>query len=384
MRSKPNYEEALKPTWRSPSPVLGLVLSVVALTLLGLVVLFSASLSPQAVGAFKKQIIFLGIALVAGVITARFDLDFFRARPVIITVAVLTFIILLAVLIPGVGIKVNGARRWLGGLGPMRLQPSELSKISLVFVLSAYLSAHQRQMHTFLKGFVIPGGIVAVFAGLIIVEPDFGTAFLCGIVGMAMMFLAGTRLLFLLPSIFGALGLFAIAIALDPVRAKRITSFLDVEAHKSDGAYQLWQGILAFAAGGIEGVGLGQGRQQLAFLPEAHTDFIFPIIGEELGLIFTLGVALLFLLIFVFGIAILRRAPTLHQFLLGAGSLLFICLQALINMGVVTGCLPTKGMSLPFISYGGSNLVVMFVFVGILLNCVQSWNRGPLVRATEM
>jgi len=151
-----------------------------------------------------------------------------------------------------------------------------------------------------------------------------------------------------------------------------------------DGAYQLWQGMLAFAAGGIEGVGLGSGRQQMSFLPEAHTDFIFPIIGEELGLYFTTGVVLLFLTIFLVGFLILRQAPNLFYFSLVLGSLLCIVLQAFINIGVVTGLLPTKGMSLPFISYGGSNLILMFALIGILLNCLRTWSVKPLVKASEL
>jgi len=152
----------------------------------------------------------------------------------------------------------------------------------------------------------------------------------------------------------------------------------------SSGAYQLWQGILAFGAGGLTGVGLGNGRQQFSFLPEAHTDFIFAILGEELGLLATLLVVALFLGIFVIGMIQLRRAPNLYQFLLGSGALFFITLQAIINLGVVTGCLPTKGMSLPFISYGGSNLVVMFVLTGLILNLFRLWAKPFVSKAREL
>ena len=341
---------------REKLSVVGILIAVSALTLLGLVVLFSASQSPQveSVGIFKRQIFLLILALGCGISVSFADLNKLKGSTLTWIIGGLAIIGLVCVLIPGLGVKVNGARRWLN-VGITRLQISEFAKIGMVFVLAEYLSANQRVLHTFWKGFCIPCGIVGLFAGLIIVEPDFGTAFLCGIVGLTLLFLGGVRMRFLIPSITCALTLFAVAVWLDPVRLRRITSFLDVEAHKTDGAYQLWQGILAFAAGGVSGVGLGQGRQQLAFLPEAHTDFIFPIIGEELGWIFTVGVALAFLLIFLLGMRQLRFAPNLHQFTLGAGSLLFLTLQALINMGVVTGCLPTKGMSLPFISYGGAN-----------------------------
>jgi len=198
-----------------------------------------------------------------------------------------------------------------------------------------------------------------------------------------MLFLAGLRLKFLIPTAVISLTLFSVAVYHDPIRLKRITSFLDVEGNRTDSAYQLWQGILAFGAGGIEGVGLGEGRQQMSFLPEAHTDFIFAIVGEELGFIFTAGVVVLFMTLFFIGFLQLNRAPNLYQYLLVVGALLFITFQALINIGVVTGCLPTKGMSLPFISYGGSNLVLMFTLTGIILNGFRSWDL-PILRSQRL
>ena len=195
-----------------------------------------------------------------------------------------------------------------------------------------------------------------------------------------MLFLAGVRLRFLIPTGIFALTLFAIAIYNDPVRLARITSFLNVDGNRADSSYQLWQGILAFVAGGFDGVGLGVGRQQMSFLPEAHTDFIFAIVGEELGFVFTAGVVILFMTLFFVGVMQLKRAPDLYQYLLVVGALLLITYQALINIGVVTGCLPTKGMSLPFISYGGSNLVLMFTLTGIILNGFRSWRMPTLAR----
>ena len=170
----------------------------------------------------------------------------------------------------------------------------------------------------------------------------------------------------------------------NPERLSSITSFLDVEANRSDSGYQLWQGILAFGVGGLSGVGLGSGRQQMSFLPEAHTDFIFAIIGEELGIFFTIGVVSLFLILLLVVILQLKHAPNLYQYLIVLGSILFIEFQALINIGVVTGCLPTKGMSLPFISYGGSNLVLMFVLISMILNCLSNWQESPIKKGREI
>ena len=198
------------------------------------------------------------------------------------------------------------------------------------------------------------------------------------------MFQSGTSLRWLLPIASLAICAFSLLVYFDPVRIRRVTSFLDVEANANDSAYQLWQGMLAFGVGGLDGVGLGMGRQQMHFLPEAHTDFIFPVIGEELGLICTMGIVLCFLFLFVLVSWRLRQAPRLYEYLLAMGSLLFICLQAIINMGVVTGSMPTKGMSLPFISYGGSNLMVTFVFLGLIINVFRNWDNPRVHQPREI
>lgn len=360
-----------------------LVLSVAALTVIGLVALSSAgkSFSSDSYFIFRRQLMWLVVALGAGGAAALVDLDWMRKLSWVMFGIAAALLIL--VLIPGIGVSVNGARRWLD-LGPMRLQPSDIAKVAMVFVMANYLGVHQRSATTFWKGFIVPSAILGVFVLLILAEPDFGTAFLCGLVGLAMLFLAGARWLYLVPSAIVALSAFSVAVYLDPVRLRRITAFMDVEGNKSDSSYQLWQGMVAFGTGGVDGIGLGNGRQQLAYLPEAHTDFIFPVIGEELGLVVTAGIVLLFFAIFFCGVIAVRKAPNLFQFLLVFGSLLFVTFQALINMGVVTGLLPTKGMSLPFISYGGSNLVVMFLFTGILLNCLRTWEESPLPKPREL
>lgn len=370
-------------TWRIPPIGLFLILIVFGLTFLGLVTLFSVSQSMQEdpTTLLRKQLIWLVIATLAGGVALFINLEALRQYAYLLGAGALVLLVL--VLIPGIGVEVNGARRWMD-FGFMRLQVSEIGKLGLIFALAHYLAAHRRDMERPVKGFLAPCGILGIFCGLIILEPDFGTAFLCGAVGGCLLFLAGVRLKYLIPTALGALTLFCVAVYHDPVRLQRITSFLDVEGNRSDSAYQLWQGILAFGAGGLHGVGLGEGRQQLSFLPEAHTDFIFAIVGEELGFPFTAGVVLLFLTLFFIGVLQLKRAPNLYQYLLVMGALLLITFQALINIGVVTGCLPTKGMSLPFISYGGSNLVLMFTLIGILLNGFRTWDLPSLRRQREL
>ena len=363
--------------WKVPLAGAFIILIVVSLTFLGLVVLYSASrsLATDPTLLLRKQLIWLGIALVACVATMFTNLSALRDYAYLLAGGAVLMLVL--VLVPGIGVRVNGAQRWVD-LGPMLLQVSEIGKLGLLLALAHYLAANRRYMDDILRGYIIPCSILAVICGLILIEPDFGTSFLCGVVGGLLLYMAGVRLKFLIPTAIFAIILFSIAVYNDPVRLQRITSFLDVEGNRSDSSYQLWQGILAFGAGGIDGVGLGAGRQQMAFLPEAHTDFIFAIVGEELGLIFTIGVVILFMLLFYVGVLQLKRAPDLYQYLLVMGALLFVTLQALINIGVVTGCLPTKGMSLPFISYGGSNLV------GIILNGFRAWEVPEMPRQREL
>lgn len=208
---------------------------------------------------------------------------------------------------------------------------------------------------------------------LVVLEPDFGTAALMMAVGLVLLFLAGARWRYILPTVTAVVAGFAVLVIHNPNRLRRMMEFLSEEK-----SYQLRQALAAYAAGGTEGTGLGQGRQQLSYLPEAHTDFIFSVIGEELGLAFTLGVVALFATILVCGLLHLRRAPNLFHFLLVGGCILLITVQAVINIGVVTGVFPTKGMSLPFISAGLSNLLLMGVLLGVIWNTHRTWGRAAL------
>jgi len=351
------------------------------LTMMGLVMLFSAGAVRGAQDLLFKQIVWVAVSLLVGGYAAIVNLDWLRNRTILIFGLCLFGLVL--TLLPGVGVKVNGAQRWIG-LGSLRIQPSEFAKIGMVLLLAKYFSEEQRMIGSLVKGFIVPSMLIGSVCGLIILQPDFGTCFLCGAVGAILMFQAGVGLKWLMPVAGLAVSVFSILVYFDPVRIRRVTSFLDVEANANDSAYQLWQGMLAFGVGGIQGVGLGMGRQQMYFLPEAHTDFIFPVIGEELGLIATLFILIAFFILF-FSVGVkLRQVSRLHEYLLAMGSLLFVVLQAIINMGVVTGCLPTKGMSLPFISYGGSNLVVTFIFVGLIINVIRRKDSPSPINPREL
>jgi len=359
------------------APATLIVVCAVALTILGLTILFSASVSYKQGPYYylDKQLMGVGLAVAGCWLVSRLDLDHLRHYVWFIGVGAL--VLLVFVLVPHVGIAVKGSQRWLG-FGPIRLQVSELAKFALVFCLAHYLALNQTRIDEFKRGFVYPLGLIGAFAGVILLEPDFGTAALSVAVGLTLLFLAGARWRYILPTVAGVALLFAVAVVHNPNRLRRFLAFLDVEGNKQSGTYQLYQALAAYASGGTAGVGLGQGRQQLNFLPEAHTDFIFAVVGEELGLIFTLAVVVVFAVIFWAGLRHLRRAPNLFQYLLVAGALLLICLQAIVNLGVVTGVFPTKGMSLPFISAGISNLLLMGLLVGIFVNTHRTWGRATL------
>ena len=359
------------------TPAAIIVVCAIGLTILGLTILFSASASYKQGPYYylSKQLIGVVLAAVVCFVTSRLNLDYLRKYAWWIAGGFAVMLVL--VLIPGIGVWRTGARRWLG-YGPVLLQVSEFAKLGLVFCLAHYLALNQSRLGEFKRGYVYPLGIIGVFALLVQREPDFGTAALMVAVGLVLLFLSGAKWRYIVPTVAMVVGLFAVAVVLNPNRLRRFLAFLDVEGNKQGGTYQLYQSLAAFASGGVDGVGLGQGRQQLNFLPEAHTDMIFAVVGEEMGLWFTLGVVVVFTVMFIAGLIHLRRAPNLFQFLLVTGCLLMICLQAIINLGVVTGVFPTKGMSLPFISAGLSNLLLMGLLLGILLNTQRTWGRVAL------
>ena len=363
-------EDPASPSPSLVSPATIIVVCALGLTFLGLSILFSASAWFKKGPYFylNKQLIGVVAAGVLCFVVSRLNLDYLRRYAWWIAGAGVVALGLVLVM----GISVNGSRRWLG-YGPVRLQVSEFAKLALVFCLAHYLALNQTRIGELKRGFLYPLGIIAAFAGLTLLEPDFGVAALMVAVGLVLLFLAGARWRYILPTIALVGGLFTLAVVHNPNRLRRMTEFLSEEK-----SYQLRQGLAAFAAGGVEGAGLGQGRQQLSYLPEAHTDYIFSVVGEELGLFFTLGVVAVFTAILVAGLVHLRRAPNLFHFLLVLGCVLLICVQAIINLGVVTGVFPTKGMSLPFISAGLSNLLLMGMLLGIILNTQRNWGRAAL------
>ncbi len=348
-----------------------LFFSAAALTALGMVMLVSASIGAKEGNYLVMQPIWCGIGLLGCWAAAGIDYRKLKERPWLIwAIFVVVLLLLVLVVFPRIGLRIKGASRWLK-FGPLTMQPSELAKLALVTLLAHYADRYQRWMPTFWRGMVIPGMIVGVVLALIFKEPDVGTVMLLATVSGVMLLIAGIRWRFFLPPVIigaVALGLF---LRNNHMRSERIYSWLHVEETKLDKGLQTYQAMVALGSGGVTGVGLGDGRQKLGFIPEHHTDFIFSVIGEELGLIATIGVILGFSSLVGCGLFIARHATDTFGLLLAAGITFLIGFQAVINIGVVTGSLPNKGISLPFLSYGGSNLVVMLASIGVLINVAR-------------
>ncbi len=310
----------------------------------------------------KKQLFTVAIGSLALLI-------FYKLKPQY--VEKLTFPMLIISLIcillvfTSLGVSAGGARRWIKAW-PSVFQPSELVKLSMVLFIAWYMSSKYFDKNR-IKTFIAPISVMALFQIIFIRQPDFGAVMSLGILTMTMLFIGGLKLRYIAAIAVLALP-FIVKLALEPYRLKRITTFLDPWKDPLGSGFQLVQSFIALGSGGISGVGLGEGRQKLSYLPEIHTDFIFSLIGEELGFVGASIVVVLFMLLFIKGILIARK--TQHEFYrhLAYGITFMFTFQALINFAVVTGMAPTKGLPLPFISYGGSSLLVNMIAVGLLLN----------------
>ena len=354
-----------------------LAFCVIALLTLGMVMLYSSSMSQVGSHYLIMQLIWCALGL--GACVTATCLDYQLLKKFAVPIYVVAVIALALVLEPHLGRKINGARRWFD-FGGVRFQPSELGKLALIIALAWYADRYQRYMNTWSRGILASGAIVAVMLGLIFVEPDRGTTILLAAVSGTMLLIAGVRWKHLVTLAIPGVIAVGYLIWRDPVRMARVMSWMDVEGSKTGVGFQAHQGMLALGSGGWTGLGLGNGRQKLGWVPEHHTDFIFAIIGEELGLIATLLVVVAYIVIVVCGIYISLRAPDTFGFLLGCGLTFLLGLQAFINIGVVTGALPNKGLALPFISYGGSNLLAMFTCVGLIFSLARKGRVLPVAR----
>ncbi len=352
-----------------------LVFCVAALLALGMVMLYSSSVESLdrhqvAIGAhyLVMQLIWCGLGLGLCVIAALINGRVLKKSAWLLLGFML--ILLVLVVVPHIGKRINGASRWFSFHG-ISLQPSEFAKIALILALASYGDRFQRQMHTLKKGVLFPGIFIGLTLGLIFIEPDVGNALLLASVSCGLLLIAGLKLKYFLPPVIAGLIAISTFIYHNPMRSERVYSWLHLEETKHDKGLQAYQAQLALGAGNWTGLGLGNGRQKLGWVPEHHTDFILAIIGEELGLIATLLICAAFVAIVGCGVFIAAHARDTFSTLLASGLTFLIGLQAMINIGVVTNALPNKGLPLPFISYGGSNLLAMLICVGLLLNVAR-------------
>ena len=356
-----------------------LFLAVLGLLVIGIVMLFSTSAfardSHGDVYFFiKRQAVWFGIGLVVCTFAALIDYHFWQ-RTWWLWFA-LALVALSLCYFPHIGMRINGSRRWVG-LGPVTFQPSELGKLAAIFFLAAWFTRYEKANGNVLFGLVLPLAIISLLAGLVLAEVDLGTTALLGTTAFVLMFVAGANPLWL--GIVSLAGLGAILLVATQIseRMGRLSAFLHPQDFKEDAGLQQMQALIAWGSGGMEGLGLGNGRQKMLYLPYAHTDFIFPIIGEELGLRVSLLVVFLFVIIIVCGILIALHAKDRFGLLLGCGVVSLLALQAAVNIGVTTSLLPNKGLPLPFISYGGSNLVACMFGIGLLLNIYRQGILEP-------
>jgi cell division protein FtsW len=312
----------------------------------------------------KHQLMWLGLGIVGCAVMANIDYRQLVKRWV--WVYVISAVLLICCFAPGIGAKINGSHRWIR-LGFATFQPSELAKAASILALAWWLSQERDLEKQFLRGFVLPLLVVGGLMGLIVCEVDVGSTVLIGGTAMCMLFVSGSPWKFI--GGLMTLGVLAVAgaISMMPERLGRFLAFMNPEKYPAD-AYQTQQGLIALGSGGMSGLGLGNGRQKLLYLPYAHTDFIFPMVGEELGLVGTLGVIMAYILFMLGGVSIAMKARDRAGLLTGMGIVMLISLQALVNLGVTTELLPNKGLPLPFISYGGSNLAFCLLGVGVLIN----------------
>jgi cell division protein FtsW len=357
-----------------------LAFCVAGLLALGMVMLYSAGMATDSARYLTMQLVWGGLGL--GVCFAATSIDYRILQRFALPLCIGTLVLLVLVLIPGIGIKLNGARRWFD-LGPMNFQPSELAKITLLIAIAAWADLHVKKMREFRHGLLLPGVFIALTLGLIFLGPDFGTTILLATVCCILLFVAGTHWKYLIPPMGAGAAAITVAIMNDPLRMKRITAFMHPEQHREDTGFQAYQAMLALGSGGTTGLGLGNGRQKLGFVPEHHTDFIFSVIGEELGVVASLLVVLAFAAIVICGLYIAWHSRDRFGMILGTGITFLIGLQAFINIGVVTSALPNKGLPLPFISYGGSSLVMMLGSVGVLLSIASHAGESPPEKAKK-
>ncbi len=355
-----------------------LCITVAALILTGIVMVYSASAvyameeHNDSFYFLKRQ--FLWLVLGLGTLWAAKQLDYRRWEEYTYPIMIVTLLLLCLIMVPGLGREMGGARRWIS-IGGFSFQPSELAKFTLILFIAKSVVKRADKLKNFAYGYLPNLIVLSVFFVLILFQPDFGTAMIICTVTLAMLFIAGVRKRYLFLSVVAVLPFLVSAIVSAEYRLRRIQAFIDPWSDPSDTGFQAIQSFYAFGRGGFLGLGLGDSNQKLFYLPEAHTDFIFSVIGEELGFVGAMAIVILFIVLVWRGFVTAYRAPDPFGAHLGIGLTLLLGVQAFVNMGVAVGILPTKGLTLPFISMGGSSMVVSMLCVGVLLNISEQSSR---------
>jgi cell division protein FtsW len=342
-----------------------------ALCVIGLVMVGSASpiismsLYGSSWGILIRQVMWMGLGIVAFYVLSR--VDYRKWRRIRVPLLIGTLVLLVVVLVPGIGVTSGGSSRWVG-FGQFRIQPSELMKLALAVFAADLLTRRVGQLHE-AKRVVVPIlGVLGISSILILKQPDMGTALVMACIAFGVMFMGGVPM----KPIVKVLGAFAVVATIvglaDPYRRDRILSFINPGAHQSGSGYQVWQSLIGLGSGHLTGLGLGGGRQKWGLLPNAHTDFIFSVLGEELGLVGAVVVLGLFFALAWYGLRVAALAPDRFGSLMAVAITVWITSQAVINIGAVIGVLPVTGIPLPFISFGGSSLVINLAALGILMN----------------
>ncbi len=348
-----------------------LMISALLLVGLGLVMVFSAS-GVLATDKYhdpayflKKQFIYavLGVSLMLFVRRVPYH-AYNRLVYIILCVSI---VLLILVLIPGIGVRIRSASRWIR-FGPLVIQPSEFAKLAIIIFLAYSMARKQEKIRYFSIGFLPHLVVAGIFIVLIEKEPDFGTALALAGITFLMLFVGGTRLTHIFLVVLAASPLVVYVILKNKMRLERVTTFIDPWKYAQESGYQLVHSLYAIGSGGFWGLGIGKSREKLFYLPDSHTDFIFSILAEELGFLGIIVVLSLFAVLVIRGLIISLRAQDTFGSYLAMGLTTLIGLQAAINLAVVSGLMPTKGLSLPFLSYGGSSMLVNMIAVGILLN----------------
>ncbi len=368
---------------RSLEPANVILYLITTFLVIGIIMIYSTSSAKVADSthtmntAFLRHVMWVAIAIIGMLIMMRIDYHYLQKyRTVIFGVALLGLVV---VLIPEIGTVTYGARRWIRFGSYFGYQPSEFAKLAMIIFMSGYIAKNREKMSTFARGFVVPIILVGVVSLLILKEPDFGTAMFISMISFVLIMVGGTRIVYVIFTVIASIPhIYQILHNIPTYRYNRLLAFIDPWKDPMGIGYQIIQSWIALGSGGIAGLGMGESRQKLFFLPMSDNDFVFSIIGEEFGFVGTTGIIVMFALLTWQGIRVCKATPDLFGFFLSLGITISLALQAAINIAVVTGSIPTKGLPLPFISTGGSSILLSMLGIGILLNIAKQSGKTDI------